>query len=176
MYVDLVPVVNKILAVGVVICQLSILSLLVYVLSVRKKDKVSDFLSKNAIKIAFIVALIATCGSLFYSNFAGFTPCNLCWFQRIFMYPEVVLLGLALLKHEDGIVDSIMALAVIGWVISVYNNYIYYKHISSVFCTALEPCTTSRVIEFGYITIPMMALTAFSAIIMLLAYKKYGRR
>jgi disulfide bond formation protein DsbB len=143
----------------------------------NKKNKISEFFANNGIKFAFIVALIATCGSLFYSNYAGFEPCVLCWLQRIFMYPEVILLGLAIIKRDNKIIDYNLALSLIGLVISIYHNNLVIKGLHSTICTISEPCTINYVLEYGYITIPMMALTAFSLISILLIFKKYyGRK
>jgi len=167
--------VNRALAMGTIISQIFIVLAVIFVL-LNKKNKISDFFSKNAIKFTFVVALVATLGSLFYSNYAGFDPCSLCWFQRIFMYPEVILLGLAIIKKDEKIIDYSLALSLIGLVISIYHNNIIIKGLHSTFCTISEPCTINYVLEYGYITIPMMALTAFSLISVLLIFKKYGSR
>ena len=114
---------------------------------------------------------MATGGSLFYSEIAGFDPCKLCWFQRIFMYPLAILLGLALIRKDFKFTFYPFALTLIGAIISLYHNTIYYGGISIFPC---EPfglgvsCTKVLVMEFGYVTIPLMALTAFLLIILLL--------
>ncbi|MGA2418221.1 MAG: disulfide bond formation protein B [Candidatus Staskawiczbacteria bacterium] len=172
-----IDVFNKILATGVVISQVFIVLVILWgtlrVLFLRRKYAVvSKFLAENGIRFSFLVALIAAAGSLFYSNVAGFTPCELCWFQRIFMYPEVIILGLALIKKDAKIIDYALLLAFIGWLISLYHNYIYYQGLSSTVCRIGESCITPYVTVFGYITIPMMALTAFSLIIVLLLCQK----
>jgi len=165
--------INKLLAVCVIGAQIFIVLIILYFIFFKKNYlAIHKLLSKNGIRLSFIVALTAALGSLFYSNVAGFTPCELCWFQRIFMYPEVIILGLALLKKDEKIVDYALILAVIGWVISVYHNYIYFKGLSSTVCRIGESCITPYVTEFGYITIPMMALTAFSLIIVFLYAKR----
>ena len=96
------------------------------------------------------------------------------------MYPQIIILGLALIKKQyaerNGIADSALALAVVGWLISAYHNYIYYKGLSSVICKLGESCVINYVKEFGYITIPMMSLTAFSLIIVFLLYQKQNRK
>src|SRR5258705_13166689 len=97
----LVSFVNKKLAIETILAQLFILSAIVYFLFCRKKqDLITKFIGKYGLFFAFLISLVATLGSLFYSQIAGFTPCDLCWFQRIFMYPLVVLLGLALIKKD----------------------------------------------------------------------------
>lgn len=171
--IDLLYFVNKILALGAIASQIFIVLAIVYMILFRQRNKVTDFFSRNGIKMAFMVSVVAVSGSLFYAGYAGFVPCNLCWFQRIFMYPEVILLGLALLKKDEGIVDYVLSLSIVGAVISIYHNYIYFKSLASAFCTISEPCTVAYVTEFNYITIPMMALTAFLLITLLLIARKY---
>ncbi|MDP3883257.1 MAG: disulfide oxidoreductase [Candidatus Staskawiczbacteria bacterium] len=169
----LTDTVNIILATLVLLSQIFFVLGILYLLFFRKKfPVVLSVFSKNGILFSFIVAMVATLGSLYYSNVAGFNPCDLCWFQRIFMYPEVLLLGLALYKKESKIIDYALSLAVGGWIISAYHNYTFYKVVSSTFCGIGESCTTRYVIEFGYITIPMMALTGFTLIIALLLTQK----
>lgn len=172
----LLDFVNKVLAAGAIGAQVFIVVGAGFVILNRKKNKVSSFFARNGIRFSFFVALAATAGSLFYSGYAGFVPCSLCWFQRIFMYPEVILLGLAWLKNEKHIIDYSLTLSIIGWLISAYHNYIIYKGLHSIVCTISEPCTVNYVLEYGYITIPMMALTAFSLIILFLIFQKYENK
>ena len=169
--------VNKILALGAIGSQIFIVLIIAYFLFYRKNHKINNFFVKNGVYFAFFVALVAMMGSLFYSNIAGFVPCPLCWFQRIFMYPEVIILGLAVLMKEDKhIINYTLALSVVGLIISVYNNYIVFSGLHSLVCSISEPCSINYVLEFGYITIPMMALTAFALINTFLIIKKfYGK-
>lgn len=171
---ELLNFVNKTLAVLTIFSQIFILLVVIYFLFFSKKfEKFLRFLKNNAVGISFIVALIATLGSLYYSIIAGFTPCELCWYQRIFMYPAVIILGIGILK-KDGIRATIytLPLSIIGFIISAYHNYILMAPAIENTCTATS-CTTKFIMEFNYVTIPSMALTAFSLIIMFLIIKKY---
>jgi len=167
--------VNKFLALATIGSQIFIALAIIYIVLPYKKGKISNFFAKNGVVFAFVVSLAATAGSLFYSNYAGYVPCNLCWFQRIFMYPEVILLGLALIKKDEKIIDYSLALSLIGLVISIYHNYIIFKGLHSVVCTISEPCATNYVLEYGYVTIPMMALTAFALVSLLLIIKRWKK-
>lgn len=171
---ELLDFVNTLLALGIIVCQGFILLAIVYVLLPYKRNSISNFFSKNGIKFAFVVTLMSVAGSLFYSEYAGFAPCNLCWFQRIFMYPQVILLGLALLKKEDKIIDYSLALSIIGLVISAYHNYIFLKSIDSTFCGISGSCIIKYVLEYGYVTIPVMSFTAFLLVSLFLLFKKYN--
>lgn len=123
--------------------------------------------------IAFGVAFAATAGSLFFSEYADFFPCRLCWFQRIFMYPlAIVLLVGALRKDTRAAVQYAFLMPIIGAGFSLYHLYIEANpEQESAGCkVGGGGCSTKWIDEFGYITIPMLALTAFAAIGVLLAF------
>jgi disulfide bond formation protein DsbB len=121
---------------------------------------------------AWAFALVATLGSLFFSQIANFVPCELCWFQRICMYPlTVILLVAALRKDVRTGVQYAFALPIIGILIAAYHIYIENN-------PSAEPsgckvggtsCVTEWINKFGYITIPVLSITAFVAILTLLA-------
>ncbi len=151
-----------------------------YFLLLRRGEAnhIISFFRRNSLALAFIVTLTSTVASLFYSEVAGFEPCYLCWFQRIFMYPQIVLLGMALIRKSFRVVDYSLALALVGGLISLYHNYIYYGGASPLPCNAFglgTSCLRRYVLEFGYITIPLMALTGFLLLIffLLLARSHY---
>ncbi len=116
------------------------------------------------------VALVATGGSLFFSEVMDLPPCVLCWYQRIAMYPLVVIVAVGIGFGDTRWKWYALPLAAFGFVISVYHNLLYYGIIPE----SLTPCTegiscTSRQIEWlGFITIPLMALAAFTIILTLL--------
>ncbi len=173
----IVDIVNKILATGIIVSQIGILfSVIYFIFFRREQNSVTRFLAKYGMLFAFLIALISTLGSLFYSMVAGFDPCELCWFQRIFMYPEVILLGIALIKKDKHIINYALTLSFFGGAISLYHNYMYYYAGGlNVFCQlsgVQVSCIKRYVFEFGYVTIPMMALTAFLLIIMFLMFSK----
>ncbi len=123
---------------------------------------------------AWMIALIATAGSLFFSEVMELPPCVLCWYQRIAIYPLVVIIGIGIATRDTRWKTYALPITLIGLIISIYHNLLYYGLISE----SLAPCTqgiscTSRQIEWlGFITIPLMALTAFvSLTACLLLYK-----
>lgn len=127
-----------------------------------------DVFSAQGIKFAFVIALVATLGSLFYSEIAGFEPCKLCWYQRILMYPQVLLWGMAWWKQDKHIADYAISLALVGAVIAAYHYLLALKPTVAVTCSAIgysASCAQNFFLQLGYITIPMMALTAFILII-----------
>src|SRR3989339_471965 len=167
MTITLLFFINKILASAVILSQIFLIAYIIYFFILKKKEKkVEDFFAQNSIKFVFLISLVSTFGSLFYSNIIGFIPCDLCWFQRIFMYPLVIISAVALLKKDDRGICYVIYLSVIGFLISLWHNYSFYsKSALSVCDSSGISCAKAYVLEFNYITIPMMALTAFSLII-----------
>lgn len=163
----LVSTANLILSSLTVIGQIIIA--LVAVAFLIRNEKLLQFFGNNAILFSFIVAIIATLGSLFYSEIAGFEPCKLCWFQRIFMYPQVILLGIALWKKNGALtIYNSIVLSAIGVIIAGYHYLLQIGIAPELPCAAVgysAACSQRFVMHFGYITIPMMALTAFLLII-----------
>jgi disulfide bond formation protein DsbB len=135
----------------------------------RGRDAVRRFLDGTELALAWVVALVATLGSLYYSEVADFIPCRLCWFQRIAMYPLALILFLAVVARDRRGAYYAVALPVVGAVISVWHLYIEANpEAESPACRIGAPCSTKWIDEFGYVTIPMLALTAFAAIATLL--------
>lgn len=119
--------------------------------------------------LAFVVATTATLGSLYLSEIVHLIPCTFCWYQRIAMYPLVVLLGVAAWRKDDGIRIYAATLASIGAVIAAYHRLIQaFPDLSGSSCSTGVPCTAAYFTEFGFVTIPYMALSGFLLILALL--------
>jgi disulfide bond formation protein DsbB len=119
---------------------------------------------------AAAVAMVAMLGSLYFSEVAHFLPCKLCWYQRIAMYPTAIVLVLAVLRRDSSIRPYVTALCGIGAVISTYHILVErFPNLESSTCDPSNPCSLKWVEKFGYLTIPVMALTGFIAVISLLA-------
>jgi len=135
----------------------------------RGRDAVRRFLDGAELALAWVVALVATLGSLYFSEVAGFIPCRLCWFQRIAMYPLALILLLAVVAKDRRGAYYAVGLPVIGAVVSLWHLYIEANpDAESAGCRIGAPCSTKWIDEFGYVTIPMLALTAFAVIAALL--------
>lgn len=111
-------------------------------------------------------AIIATLGSLYFSEVMNLPPCVLCWYQRIAMYPLVIILAMGIIRKSRDIIICVIPLSVIGLAISIYHNLLYWNIIpeSVAPCKAGISCTTKFFEWFGFITIPFLALTAFMVI------------
>ncbi|CUA79199.1 disulfide oxidoreductase [Anoxybacillus suryakundensis] len=118
---------------------------------------------ENHLLTAWIVALIATLGSLYFSEVMKFIPCELCWYQRIFMYPQVFLLAMAFVRKEFMIARYTLMLSIIGGTISSYHYLIQkvtFFRDTAPSCS-IVPCTGDYLNWLGFITIPLLALIAF---------------
>ncbi len=120
---------------------------------------------RDALILAFawLVAIAATGGSLYYSEIRKFIPCELCWYQRIFMYPLVLILGIALYRLDTKIRPYVLGMTLVGGTISLIH-YLEQKipAFQPTACDATPiPCSLQYVNYFGFVTIPLMALTAF---------------
>ncbi len=131
---------------------------------------VRETLQGSELWIAFAIALTSVAGSLFFSEHAGFIPCRLCWFQRIAMYPLVIILFVAAIRRDRrGGVWYAIAFPVLGAGVALYHLYIEaHPEAESAGCRIGAPCSTKWIDVFGFMTIPALALTAFAGILALL--------
>lgn len=121
---------------------------------------------ENLLLFMWVVALSATMGSLYFSEIRGYEPCELCWIQRIFMYPLVLIIGIAYLQRNARIAMTTVVLAIIGGAISLYHYGIQkvdFLSDSAPACGRVS-CTGEYINLFGFMTIPFLALTAFALI------------
>ncbi|WP_060204258.1 disulfide oxidoreductase [Sporosarcina koreensis] len=122
---------------------------------------------ENGLVFIFTISLIATFGSLYFSIVKGYEPCTLCWYQRILMYPIVLMTGVALFQKNAKTALTTAVFAIVGGSISVYHYGIQklsFLQDSAPACGNVS-CTGQYVNYLGFITIPFMALTAFVLIL-----------
>ena len=119
---------------------------------------------------AWLIASTATLVSLFFSEVMLFMPCVLCWYQRIAMYPLVLILLLGLFPLDPKVVKYSLGLSISGLVISVYHSLLHLKIIpeSAMPCVQGVPCSTVYINWLGFITIPILSMVAFALITALL--------
>lgn len=123
---------------------------------------------------AWVIALVASVGSLFFSEVMGLPPCVLCWYQRIAMYPLVLIIGGGIMTQDSRMRFYALPLCVSGLIISIYHNLLYYGVLpeSILPCTAGVSCTSRQIEWFGLITIPLMALAAFVCLTLCLLFSR----
>jgi len=124
----------------------------------------------NLLFVAWIVSAVSTLGSLFFSEVIGFPPCSLCWYQRICMYPLVLIFAAGLFPLDKRVFKFAMPLSLVGWFLALYHNLLHWEVIpeTAAPCRQGVPCSTVYIEWMGFITIPLLSLFAFSMILILL--------
>ena len=164
---------NIFLGIGAIGLQVIFGIALILLISGIKNNRFLLYLDKHFISVGFAVSLASALFSMVYSEVINYLPCYLCWYQRIFLFPLVFLFGIALWTKDRKVLKYAFPLILVGFAISVYQNLVYY------FKEGAEnlPCDASGISCFkelvsvfgGYISIPMLALTSFFALIVLSA-------
>lgn len=127
-----------------------------------------------ALFISWVIALVAMLGSLYFSEIRQFAPCTMCWYQRICMYPLVLILGIGSFQNDYNVKKIALLLSIIGLLISTWH---YLEQKVPGFaeikpCTQGVPCSSEYINVFGFITIPFLAGTAFLLISLSLIFTK----
>lgn len=127
------------------------------------------FLKENLMQFSLLISVFATLGSLYFSEILKLPPCVLCWYQRICMYPLVLIISIGLWKKDKTLPYFVLPLSIIGLVIALYHNLLYYKILpeSIAPCTNGISCTARQLEMYGFITIPFLSLLAFITITIL---------
>ena len=117
--------------------------------------------------MCWMVASVSTLGSLFFSEIMEFSPCALCWYQRIFMFPLVLILFVGLFPFDKSIVKFALPLALAGWGFAFYHYLLYSGFIPESIqpCSQGVSCSETYLDLFGFLTIPMLSLISFSTIV-----------
>lgn len=166
---------NQILGTGTLALQVVTLGLVVALLLRHKNSGFNDVVRQvgtAALWVAFVVSLGSSALTLYYSDVLGFEPCPLCWWQRIFLYPQVILFGLALWRGIPVRLIS-LTLSVVGLGVALYHHALQMLPVGALPCPATGPsCSQITLLEYGYITYPLMAATLFAfLIVLMLAHK-----
>jgi len=168
MSIEATVVYNNVLAILSLVSLTGAVSLVIY--RMVKGPEAAYLLGDRAIWLAWLVALVATVGSLIYSEVIHFVPCRLCWFQRIAMYPLSFVLLVGAIRREAAVKYYGLPLALTGLAISIYHNVIqFYPSLEGGSCDPLNPCSARSIEVFGFIDIPFMAGAGFILISVLLA-------
>ena len=119
---------------------------------------------------AWLIAAVSTLGSLFFSEIMELTPCVLCWYQRIFLFPLAIILLIGLFPLDKKVVNYALPLAIIGLLFTVYHCLLFFGVIPENLqpCSQGVSCTDDNMELFGFLPIPLLALIAFLMIIILL--------
>jgi disulfide bond formation protein DsbB len=124
----------------------------------------------NILFFCWLLVTVSAMGSLFFSSVMEFAPCVLCWYQRIFLFPLVLILAIGLFPFDKKVVKYALPLAIVGWLTAAYHNLLYAGIIPNSIqpCSQGVSCTEEYINLFGFLSIPMLSLLSFSTIITLL--------
>ncbi|MBP9821339.1 MAG: disulfide bond formation protein B [Candidatus Pacebacteria bacterium] len=157
---------NTLLGVGAIIITIAILTTIVGLVWYRETTQ--RMIQKYFLWDGLLLALAGLVGSLIYSNFFGFPPCTLCWWQRIFLYPQIILFSIGLWGRGDKrtIALSSSILSGLGLLVSIYQYLLQMGLFeNSTVCIGGTACASIDAIAFGFITIPMMCGILFLGIL-----------
>lgn len=115
---------------------------------------------------AWAGSLLATLGSLAFSELMHLPPCVLCWYQRSMMYPLLIVLTVGIVRKDKGVLWYAWPLVIIGWLVALYHNLLYYQILPEAIapCQAGISCTSVKLQWFGFLDIPLMSLLGFTLI------------
>jgi disulfide bond formation protein DsbB len=137
------------------------------------------WLAKYALPVGFSLTAISTAVSLYYSDVLGVLPCGLCWFQRVFIYSMMVILGAALWKKDRNVWSYINVLAIPGLLIALYHEYLQLGYSELIPCPAIAStvdCAKPTFLEYGFVTYPFMSVVLFTALLLISwVVKKYSK-
>lgn len=133
-----------------------------------------DGLRGMSLWLAGSVALVCTLGSLYFSEMADFLPCELCWFQRICMYPLTATLFVAAVRRDRDAWRYVVIPASVGVAIATYHTQLQAFPEQKTFCPTTVPCTIRYVWEFGFVSLPFMALAGFVFILLMMRVSALG--
>lgn len=167
--------INYWLAIGTIALQIAAAALLAaYLLRKRFPDleDIARFLGTWGLWIAFIVSAAASIVTIVHSNIFGLPPCPLCWWQRVFLYPQVVLFAIAALRRDHGIVLYSTLLSFIGAGIALYHHILQMYPMGGLPCPSEGGVSCAQILflQFDYVTYPMMALSLFAFLIVLMLF------
>lgn len=143
---------------------------LLYEWNTGKEVRVLSRITPHLLPLGFFATLGASLMSLYYSDYLGILPCGLCWFQRVFIYSQVFLFGLAWKRNDTKIFSYTLLLSTVGIVIALYQHYLQMGYSELIPCPAIAStidCAKPTFIEYGFVTFPFMAVVLFAFLITL---------
>lgn len=170
--------INFIFALGTALLQIATVAMLaVYFLRARYAwcAAATAFIGRHAMLAGMYFSVAVVASSLFYSEVLGYLPCGLCWLQRVFLYPQAVLFGVAVWKRENVIADYSIALSSSSAVIALYHQYLQWGGSGLLPCPAVQlaaDCSQRSFLELGYITFPLIGFTSSVFLIVLMLYAR----
>ena len=152
-----------------ILTTLILLVLILMLLFKKLRLCLKKFLLPLSLKLIFLISFLATFGSLLFSEVLGWELCKLCWFQRIFMYPQVLIAGVGIIKKDKNVFLYHRYLSFIGLSIALFHYLIQWQVIKGVDCNLISASENCIKINFyaGFVSIPFMSVLAFLLIFIL---------
>lgn len=138
-----------------------------------------DFTKKYILHFIFIISFVGVLMSVYFSDILGWVPCNLCWYQRILLYPLVFIIPVAIIFKDTKVHRYILPLSIVGSLVALYHNLLFWKILpeSQAVCQNGISCIEPNLQLYGFITIPLLSFVAFVLIsILILIYRKYENK
>ncbi len=176
---DTVHYLNIFLGAGAIFLQVVAVICLFVLFFGPKKNHFFNYLEKHFLIIGFLISLFASLFSLVYSEIINFAPCYLCWYQRVFMFPLVFIFAIAMWGGDKKVIKYVLPLLSAGFLISVYQNLGYYfgENSSTPCDSSGVSCYKHLISEYGgYISIPMLALTTFFTLLVLVLIVHFNQK
>ena len=145
----------------------------------NKKCYISIFFSRFALPIGFLAALGGTFMSLFYSDYLGVLPCGLCWFQRVALYSQAFLFGLAWYKKDRNIFAYTLTFSIFGAVVALYHSFLQWGYSELIPCPVVAStvdCAKPSFMEFNFVSFPFMSFVMFVFLIILSVLQVKNKR
>ena len=155
------------MAAGIVAIDLAIVINILVLAYAPSREKTATFGRRYGLLAIFVLSTLSVVGTLYFQYGDNLNPCLLCWWQRVFMYPIPFISLIALIKGKrlSDIADYVLALSVIGAAIALYQHLLQILPSGALIpCDASGDCAVRSVFEFGFVTLPWMALTIFVAL------------
>ena len=170
---------NYLIALGTIGMQVATVGLLV-VFFFRKSPwavGITKVVSGSGLWLSLLLVIVGTALSLVYSEYFGILPCGLCWLQRVFLYPQLVLFALAAPKKDHYIADYSIVLSILGGAVALYQHYLQMGGTSTLPCPAsgVADCAKRFLFEFDYITFPLVAFSSFALLFVIMLFVRQKR-
>ena len=168
MSLEIMEKMNYILSVGGV---LAFLGTAVLLYDLKVKRSLATLVSKWGMLLALFITILATAITLVYSEVFGLIPCGLCWLERMALYPQIILIVVALRFKDKLMPQHGIALSVFGLVVAAYHHYIQMGGSEFIKCpVAGADCAKRYIFEFGFMTFPLLAVALFAFLVALYLY------
>lgn len=168
--IELLETINYYLAIGGL---LGLVVTIVIAIDFFTERRLKQLVQDWGLWAMFVLVLFTVSATLLYSEVIGIVPCGFCWFERIFLYPQLFILGVALYTKDKLAAKYTFALSVIGFLIALYHHYVQMGGSQFIACPTTGPgadCAKQIMLEFGFITFPMLAVIGFGFIIVVSWY------